>query len=904
MIPYRVPKNDEAMIVRRGKFLTLVQTAMNKRELQFVRQACLIWLASYPGDLLVSYIYAAILAELGDLEMAVGNLQKVIAYDPEFPEAMSLLSQLVNGEAIDAEYHSSLAYLQRNPAPVPPTAKWFAPLMNARRAYEAGDQAAAEKAILQALAHNPNLPLPAILHMQIIHKNGNMTLLDTLSGIYGNRWPDCIQIKLLSALADMQQGEDSQGVEKLHWSAAHDISGQVANRLLGADHTFKPIWPEDLKVYFDLPIPASIAVELGWNALGASGAGNGSETPAQPAAPAQHLASQSALSGSPTVPRMVSEFANSAEVDYSEVPPEAFLLSKSPNFGDEKHTKARNETVDSLNEIQAEFDKLAKTMRKTELTTADARFPNYVLMTSRTALTNKYGGNTANVIIDAMQDLSIKITALPGWNSVVFVPDDPRIANDLGLTPNLANDAWKLKLALADLDKQLAGKGEMIGTLLIVGGNDIVPFHQLPNPTDDADSYVPSDNPYATVDDNYFIPQWPVGRIPDEAGNDPVYLIEQLRYLNNEYALKLKAKTFISGTVFENWLFNFRETLNATIQSFKRSEQLGYCAEVWKIPSTEVFNVIDRGDRIKSSPPVDTSTLLAKQKSNPRFAYFNLHGLKDAPEWFGQSDFTRRLNSPEYPVAVVPELFNDDSPAPDIVLSEACYGANILGKTARESMAMNLLATGSRSFIGSTCIAYGSVNKPLVGADLLAYNIWTHVQNGVPVGYALMRAKLALASRMTQTQGYLDGEDQKTILSFVLYGDPLANKESLRNIPKPLLRPSKTLIIKTISDSHEEMVVSPEEMPDEILENVKKVISAYLPGLDNATVAINPQLTNFSLDTAGVKDRKSRKHYLEGSERYVVTLRKSVEFEKIPHDHYARMTFDQKGEMIKLSLSK
>ncbi|MBP7031868.1 MAG: hypothetical protein KBB13_04055, partial [Anaerolineaceae bacterium] len=880
MIPYRVPKNDEAMIVRRGKFLTLVQTAMNKRELQFVRQACLIWLASYPGDLLVSYIYAAILAELGDLEMAVGNLQKVIAYDPEFPEAMSLLSQLVNGEAIDAEYHSSLAYLQRNPAPVPPTAKWFAPLMNARRAYEAGDQAAAEKAILQALAHNPNLPLPAILHMQIIHKNGNMTLLDTLSGIYGNRWPDCIQIKLLSALADMQQGEDSQGVEKLHWSAAHDISGQVANRLLGADHTFKPIWPEDLKVYFDLPIPASIAVELGWNALGASGAGNGSETPAQPAAPAQHLAPQSALSGSPTVPRMVSEFANSAEVDYSEVPPEAFLLSKSPNFGDEKHTKARNETVDSLNEIQAEFDKLAKTMRKTELTTADARFPNYVLMTSRTALTNKYGGNTANVIIDAMQDLSIKITALPGWNSVVFVPDDPRIANDLGLTPNLANDAWKLKLALADLDKQLAGKGEMIGTLLIVGGNDIVPFHQLPNPTDDADSYVPSDNPYATVDDNYFIPQWPVGRIPDEAGNDPVYLIEQLRYLNNEYALKLKAKTFISGTVFENWLFNFRETLNATIQSFKRSEQLGYCAEVWKIPSTEVFNVIDRGDRIKSSPPVDTSTLLAKQKSNPRFAYFNLHGLKDAPEWFGQSDFTRRLNSPEYPVAVVPELFNDDSPAPDIVLSEACYGANILGKTARESMAMNLLATGSRSFIGSTCIAYGSVNKPLVGADLLAYNIWTHVQNGVPVGYALMRAKLALASRMTQTQGYLDGEDQKTILSFVLYGDPLANKESLRNIPKPLLRPSKTLIIKTISDSHEEMVVSPEEMPDEILENVKKVISAYLPGLDNATVAINPQLTNFSLDTAGVKDRKSRKHYLEGSERYVVTLRKSVEFEK------------------------
>jgi len=219
-------------------------------------------------------------------------------------------------------------------------------------------------------------------------------------------------------------------------------------------------------------------------------------------------------------------------------------------------------------------------------------------------------------------------------------------------------------------------------------------------------------------------------------------------------------------------------------------------------------------------------------------------------------------------------------------------------------VALNLLSAGSRSFVGSTCIAYGSVNKPLVGADLLAHSFWTQVQNSMPVGYALMRAKLTLASKMTQAQGYLDGEDQKTILSFVLYGDPLANKDSLRSIPKPLLRPAKHLEIKTISDSHEEMVVTPEEMPNEILDNVRKVISEYLPGLDNATVAINPQLTNFSLDPLGAKDRKSRKVYLEGSERYVVTLRKSVEIKQISHEQYARMTFDHKGEMIKLSLSK
>jgi len=41
-------------------------------------------------------------------------------------------------------------------------------------------------------------------------------------------------------LADMQQGEDARGVEKLHWSVAHDVSGQVIERLLGSNHPLNP----------------------------------------------------------------------------------------------------------------------------------------------------------------------------------------------------------------------------------------------------------------------------------------------------------------------------------------------------------------------------------------------------------------------------------------------------------------------------------------------------------------------------------------------------------------------------------------------------------------------------------------------------------------------------------------
>ncbi len=172
------------------------------------------------------------------------------------------------------------------------------------------------------------------------------------------------------------------------------------------------------------------------------------------------------------------------------------------------------------------------------------------------------------------------------------------------------------------------------------------------------------------------------------------------------------------------------------------------------------------------------------------------------------------------------------------------------------------------------------------------------------VGYALMRAKLALAKKMTEEQGYLDGEDQKTILSFVLYGDPLASSVNIKEVTKPAIRPTTTPELKTISDSREELIVAANEMPDEILEKVRKVISSYLPGLDDATVSLNPQLTNFKLDPAMVQAHREKFDYVSQSQRYVVTLKKSYEYRQHNHNHFARVTFNQKGEMLKLSTSR
>jgi len=922
MRPYNARKSDEVLVIRRGKFLTLLQTALSNREFQFARQASLIWLASYPGDLLINFIYASVLAELGDTEMAVTNLGKLLNYDPEFVEAANLLDHLTGKS--NKDYHASQLYLQRSASGAKSPTAWLDGLTAARNAWESGDLSGAEKAILESLAHNPRSPLPAAFHMQIIHQTGNMTLLETLAGIYGSRWPDCVQIKVLSAVADIQQGNDSAGVEKMHWCAAHDVSGQVINRLLGPNHNFKPLWPEDLKVYLDLPVPASVAAELGWNVLSNADfvASDSAGKQAEP------LTAEEIIDNDPTLALhlpdyLVDQLDGDEDLDYSEIPTSSFFLQDiaTPPLpaGHTNEVPAVNASavdksapiskeseaaVTAITEIQAEFEKVARKINKTDLINADGRFPCYVILTSRGNLEKKYGANTADVVVESMRKLCLNIVDLPGWNSLVFVPDDATSVLEQGLSPIQASDAWKIKLSLTDLDAKLSSRGEMIGALLIIGGNDIVPFHMLPNPTDDSDLNVPSDNPYATLDENYFIQQWPVGRIPDEAGSDAGYLLEQLRFLTKEYELKVKSKKSAAPNALASLLRNLAERFQTFNTRIHKTNNLGCTAEVWQAASSEVFTVIDQADRLMYSPPTNNTNLLTGQVPDPKFAYFNLHGLKDAAEWYGQRDLTKATTAPEYPVAVEPANFTTNTSSPDIVMSEACYGANILDKKADEAISLNFLACGTRAFIGSTCIAYGSVSKNLVAADLLAYHFWTHVKAEVAVGYALMRAKLALAKKMTQDQGYLDGEDQKTILSFVLYGDPLASSANIKTVSKPAIRPTTTPELKTISDSREELIVAASEMPDEILAKVKKVISSYLPGLDDATVSLNPQLTNFTLDPTMVQAHRQKFDYVNESQRYVVTLKKSYEFRQHNHNHFARMTFNQKGEMLKLSTSR
>jgi len=262
--------------------------------------------------------------------------------------------------------------------------------------------------------------------------------------------------------------------------------------------------------------------------------------------------------------------------------------------------------------------------------------------------------------------------------------------------------------------------------LLLVGGDKIIPFFRLKNPCDDSDKRVLSDNPYASRDSDFLIPDRICARIPDN--KDANFIINQLKKLG-----KTSKKSF------------------------------GISARVWKKASENVYRQIGKPKDLKISPPVNSNTFKSQWLQNKNFLYFNLHGTKVSANWYGQ-------DKGKYPVALGPENICN---ATGIVASEACYGAYILNKSHKNALALKFLSEKEiYGFCGSTTIAYGPVAPPSSEADLLIKYFFEYMKQGLTLGESFKNAKLDFARKALRRQGFLDDDDKKTLLQFVLYGDP------------------------------------------------------------------------------------------------------------------------------------
>jgi hypothetical protein len=219
-------------------------------------------------------------------------------------------------------------------------------------------------------------------------------------------------------------------------------------------------------------------------------------------------------------------------------------------------------------------------------------------------------------------------------------------------------------------------------------------------------------------------------------------------------------------------------------------------------------------------------------------------------------------------------------------------------------MALKFLYSGTRAVIGCTCTAYGSIATPLIAADLLGHAFWKYLQDGYYVGEALRLAKIHLAEEMHRRQGYLDGEDQKTLISFVLYGDPLSQTNLGKRVRKSVLRPqSPPPSVMTVCDRAPEF---PEKAPEEVLEHVKQVVEQYLPGMTGAKLVFSQEHlecdgSNHECTHASHQEKST---YATKPDRRVVTLSKQVRRDNLLHPRYARLTIDKQGKVVKLAVSR
>jgi len=359
-----------------------------------------------------------------------------------------------------------------------------------------------------------------------------------------------------------------------------------------------------------------------------------------------------------------------------------------------------------------------------------------LLITSSDRLRKVYGQRGARRVLAATARL-IAARAARGVASRLALIEAGIV--ELGV-PGAAVAPTPIASQIAQVAQTLESNGDRLQSVLIIGGPEIVPFHQALNPTPyDGDQSVPGDCLYGACNPFALLPEWAVGRIPGAAGGDPDLLLRLLDYA---------ASTARSG--------------------MEPRKTFGYCTAAWQHSAAEVYAEIDRPARMLISPPELAGTFDRRLLDGARLVYCNLHGVRDGPPWYGQPEDQSALL-----VALRPADLDGLDLHGAVVVSEACYGAAISGRGVDTSLALAFLARGAAGFVGATAISYGPPTPPPGEADLIALHFLRALKRpGATLGAAFVAARAGMLRDTLARQSTLDEDDQKTLLEFVLYGDP------------------------------------------------------------------------------------------------------------------------------------
>ncbi|MBN9390024.1 MAG: hypothetical protein J0I20_18500 [Chloroflexi bacterium] len=433
-----------------------------------------------------------------------------------------------------------------------------------------------------------------------------------------------------------------------------------------------------------------------------------------------------------------------------------------------------------------------------------------LIVTSEQAFKSKYGPDGWTRIQVLLEQL-VEVMQSHGSDARLLVVDSAEGLRKSGFTKLNAVRAGNPEQVRELINMALPGEvmDPVTGypnTVFIIGGPDIIPFWKLPNPSFDSDREVLTDNPYGARDQTYLLPERIVGRLPDENPEDGSAKIQFLLDRLTEVIQRQRTRTLPHSGISNLPMRMFEAIMPSTMrfkggpadgirfeQEWLRSTlasgevfldkahavQLSpffYSAEAWKASTETLRGCMSGNSNIVFSPPTKMETFNTGWLQKPRLLHFNLHGFRDTGNWYGQSQYNKIVANPT--LSSLPLAFSPNQaatiPSPGtVVFSEACYGGYLEGKSKLDSVALSFLARGTVAFIGSTAISYGSAGPELCCAGHLSYYFWKEIlKNGSSFGRALQAAKLNYARERLAAGHNLSGDDAKTLLEFVLLGDP------------------------------------------------------------------------------------------------------------------------------------
>jgi hypothetical protein len=345
--------------------------------------------------------------------------------------------------------------------------------------------------------------------------------------------------------------------------------------------------------------------------------------------------------------------------------------------------------------------------------------------------------------------------------------DDPEDMKEWGAAP-VSGEATpeKIKQAIDDLWKKITPTPDY---LVLFGGHDIVPMFEVFNPaydqSGDDDEKVPTDNPYASSKRfhpskriSYLVPDRVIGRIPDMVSDpgdtgrngDPAWFVD---YLETARSWKAQPDTFYARPLY------------------------AICTHECEGAGLDCLKYIARPDsHLFLCPPTTDSGRPARKQLSASVHMIKCHGSQFRPVFYGEKKIDKRT---KFLKAIRSATLESRLTSATLVTTMCCYGAQIFSPFDPKAkyrgewpLASIYLRKGALGFVGSTMKAWVGSPSFKNWADILAAGYLKNVLAGSSIGRAFLDSKTTYAYSIIDNGKILDLADEKTLIEYVLLGDP------------------------------------------------------------------------------------------------------------------------------------